>query len=240
MARPLQIVKDDETLDDLLCGDIRILQKRNGYRFSIDPILLANFIDIPNGSSIIDLGTGCGVIPILLAQKSKTISIFGVEVQKDMAEMAKRSVELNNLSGIIRIIHEDINNLRGLFKAESFDIVLSNPPYRKFDSGRINPHSQKAVARHEIMCSLHDILAVSRYLVRPKGKVCLIFPVVRLSDVISELKEAALEPKRLQIVYSNINSEGKLVLIEALKGGKAGLKIQRPLFTHDLTGNPNF
>lgn len=240
MVEPCQVVKDDETLDDLLCGNLKIIQKRYGYRFSIDAILLAGFIGVPEGESVIDLGTGCGVIPILIAHRTHAKSIVGVEVQKDLAEMANRSVELNGLSGRIKILHEDLNNLAGSFGPETFDMVVSNPPYRKARSGRINPDSQKAIARHEIKCSLQDILRVSRYLLKPRGKVCLIFPVVRFGDIMSQLRGTGLEPKRLQIVYPNMNSEAKLVLIEACKGGRAGLKVLEPLFTHGTNGNPNF
>lgn len=239
MEKPYQIIKDDETLDNLLVGDLKILQKRGGYRFSIDAILLANFVGVPKVESIIELGTGCGIIPILLAHRTKINRIVGVEIQKDMAEMASRSVGLNDLSKRITILHENINNLKGLFKAETFDIVFSNPPYRKVDSGRINPDYQKAIARHEIECSLQDTLTVARYLVKPKGKVYLIFPVVRLGDLMYNLRETMLEPKKLQIVYPNIKSQGKLVLVEASKGRGAGLKILEPLFTHDLNGDSN-
>ena len=226
MQKPYQVLKDGETLDNLLVGDLKIIQKRGGYRFSIDAILLANFVGVPKvDESIIDLGTGCGIIPILLAHRTKINRIVGVEIQKDMAEMASRSVGLNDLSKRITIIHENINNLKELFKAESFDIVLSNPPYRKVNSGRINPDYQKAIARHEIECSLQDILAVARYLLKPKGKVYLVFPAVRLGDLMYNLRENMLEAKKLQIVYPNIKSQGKLVLVEASKGRGAGLKI---------------
>lgn len=240
MQRKYQYVNDDETLDDLLDGDLKIIQKRDGYRFSIDAILLANFIATHKVESVIDLGTGCGIIPILLAHRSKINKIVGVEIQKDMAEMASRSVRLNNLSENIIIIHENINNLKELFKAESFDLVLSNPPYRKVNSGRINPDYQKAIARHEIECSLQDTLTVARYLLKPKGKVCVIFPAVRLGDLMYSLRETMLEPKKLQIVYPNTKSQGKLILVEASKGSGEGLKILEPIFTHDLNGNSNY
>jgi len=240
MQKPYQVIKDDETLDDLLDGDLKIIQKRGGYRFSIDAVLLANFVSAPKVESVIDLGTGCGIIPILLAHRTKINRIIGVEIQKDMADMASRSVSLNDLSKRITIIHENINNLKELFKAETFDVVFSNPPYRKVNSGRINPDYQKAIARHEIECSLQDILTVASYLVKPKGKVCLIFPAVRLGDLMYSLRKTMLEPKKLQIVYPNIKSQGKLVLVEASKGSGAELKILEPLFTHDLNGDPNF
>ena len=236
-------VKGDETLDDLLCGDLRVIQKKNGYRFSIDAVLLTNFIGgVPKGESIIDLGTGCGVIPILLAHKTGIKRIVGVEIQGDLADMAGRSIELNDLSQRIAIIHEDLNNLMGLFKAETFDMVVSNPPYQRVDSGRINPDPQKAIARHEIRCSLEDVLAVAEYLVRPKGRVYLTFPAARLADLMSGLNGSGLEAKRLQVVYSGRDPEGKLILLEASKGGGKGLKILKPLFTNDLNGkllNPN-
>jgi len=230
MEKPYQVIKDEETLDDLLGGDLRILQKRDGYRFSIDAILLANFVGVPKVESIIELGTGCGIIPILLAHRTEINRIVGVEIQKDMAEMASRSVGLNDLSKRITIIHENISNLKGLFKAETFDIVFSNPPYRKVDSGRINPDYQKAIARHEIECSLQETLTAAKYLVKPKGKAYLIFPVVRLGDLMYNLRETMLEPKKLQIVYPDIKSQGKLVLVEASKGRGGRVKNTRAPF----------
>ncbi|MFH1625676.1 MAG: tRNA1(Val) (adenine(37)-N6)-methyltransferase [Pseudomonadota bacterium] len=237
MAKYSQTIRDDETLDDLLRGDLKVLQKRDGYRFSIDAVLLANFVGSPKAESIIDLGTGCGIIPILLAHKTKQNRIVGVEVQSDLAEMATRSVELNNLSSRVTIINEDLTNLRQLFKAGTFDMVLSNPPYRKANSGRVNPHSQKAIARHEIKSSLQDIVEIAGYLLKPRGKVCLVFPVARLGELISSLRDTKLEPKKLQIVYPNLKSEGKLVLIEASKDGRVGLNILQPLISSDLHGD---
>lgn len=222
---------DDETLDDLLLGSLKIFQKREGYRFSQDAILLADFIGVPDGESIVDLGTGSGVIPLLLAHKTKISKIAGIEIQRDLAEMAGRSVAFNNLSSRISIIQEDLRNIADVFPPESFDIVLSNPPYRIADGGRISPHSQKAVAHHEIKCSLGDILKAASYLVRLMGKVYLIFPALRLPELICRLKEFNLEPKKLQIVYSGANSEGKRILVQASKGGGAGLTIMKPL--HD-------
>ena len=226
-------IHENETLDDLLEGNLKILQKRDGYRFSNDSILLADFVGIPQGNSIVDLGTGCGILPILMAHKTQMKMIVGVEIQKDLAEMAKRSVALNNFSGRVIVIREDIRNIKDLFSAESFDNVLSNPPYRRVSSGRISPHPQKAIACNEIQCSIGDVLKISSYLLRPKGKVYLIFPALRLSDLMCELKESNLEVKKLQIVYSGADSEGKRVLVEASKDGGGGLKILKPLFVHD-------
>ena len=240
MIQTHHITKDDETLDDILNGSVKLIQKKDGYRFSLDAILLTNFIGDLKGGSIIDLGTGCGIIPIILAYRTKVDKIVGVEVQKELADMAHRSVALNDLCGRITILHEDLNHLMEVFQAESFDMAVSNPPYGKVHCGRINPHSQKAIARHEIMCSLQDVLEVSRYLVKPRGKVYMVFPVRRLGDIISQHREIGLEPKKLQIVYPNTHSEGKLVFIEASKDGRSGLKVLRPLFTHDIHGRPNF
>jgi tRNA1Val (adenine37-N6)-methyltransferase len=226
----------DKTLDRLLSGSIKILQKRKGYRFSIDSILLANFIRLRRGQKIVDLGTGSGIIPILLGTKVKSTEIWGVEIQEDLAEMAKKNVEINHLSGRIHILQGDARNLVHRMESEGFDIVLTNPPYRRIRSGRLNLQSERAIARHEIMGSLTDMASAAYRLLKPKASFCVVYPAVRIADLITSMRESHLEPKRLRLVYPNIRKGAQLILFESTKGGGPGVEINPPLFIQDLNG----
>lgn len=229
-------LKDDETLDTIFNGKLKIIQKRHGYRFSIDAILLPGFLTSQEGETGVDLGTGSGIIPLILASKTRVKRIFGIEIQEDLAEMARRSVTLNHLEDRISIIHEDMKNLEGIFDPESIDWVTSNPPYYRMRSGRINPNLQKAIARHEIKGSLQDVINTSRYLLKPMGRIALIYSVERLADLFYWLRTYNLEPKRLRLVYSDSLSHAKFLLIEAIKGGGTELRIERPLYIYNQNG----
>ena len=224
------MVKDDETLDYIPESDIKIIQKSKGYRFSIDAILLANFINIPFQGKIIDLGTGSGIIPVILAKKVIAKEIIGIEIQKELADIAKRNVKLNNLEETIKIINNDFNNIKDIFDPQTIDLVLTNPPYRRLKSGRINPSYEKAIARHEIKASLDDILNITKYLLKPSGKFCIIYPAIRMVDLIYKLRNKGIEPKRIQIAYPDKHSSGRLILVEGIIGSKSEIEILPPLF----------
>jgi tRNA1Val (adenine37-N6)-methyltransferase len=226
----------DETLDHLLPGNIKILQKKKGYRFSIDSILLAHFVRLQEGQKVLDLGTGSGIIPIILATKVKTTEIWGVEIQEELADIAKRNIAMNNLQGCVHIVKGDARNLPDRIGSERFDIVLTNPPYRKIRSGRINPLREKAIARHEIKGSLTDMAKIAFRLLRPKASFYLVYPAVRAADLITYVRESHLEPKRLRLVHPNREKGAQLILVEASKGGGPGVEIHPPLFIHDLNG----
>jgi len=226
----------DETLDHLLPGNIKILQKKKGYRFSIDSILLAHFVRLQEGQKVLDLGTGSGIIPIILASKVKTTEIWGVEIQEELAEMAKRNIALNHLQGCVHIVKGDARDLEDHMGSERFDIVLTNPPYRKIRSGRINPLREKAIARHEIKGSLTDMAKIAFRMLRPKASFYLVYPAVRAVDLITHVRESHLEPKRLRLVHPNMEKGAQLILVEATKGGRPGVEIHQPLFIHDLNG----
>jgi tRNA1Val (adenine37-N6)-methyltransferase len=226
----------DETLDHLLPGNIKILQKKKGYRFSIDSILLAHFVRLQEGQKVLDLGTGSGIIPIILATKVKTTEIWGVEIQEELADIAKRNIAMNNLQGCVHIVKVDARNLPDRIGSERFDIVLTNPPYRKIRSGRINPLREKAIARHEIKGSLTDMAKIAFRLLRPKASFYLVYPAVRAADLITYVRESHLEPKRLRLVHPNREKGAQLILVEASKGGGPGVEIHPPLFIHDLNG----
>ncbi|HIC91328.1 MAG TPA: tRNA1(Val) (adenine(37)-N6)-methyltransferase [Syntrophaceae bacterium] len=229
-------LKGDETLDTIFNGRLKIIQKRHGYRFSIDAILLPGFFTPQEGETGVDLGTGSGIIPLILASKTRVKRIFGIEIQEDLVEMARRNVTLNHLEDKISIIHGDMKNLEGIFDPESIDWVTSNPPYYRMGSGRINPHLQKAIARHEIKGSLEDVINASRYLLKPMGKMALIYCVERLVDLFYWLRTYNLEPKRLRLVYSDSLSQARFLLVEAIKGSGTELKIERPLYVYKPEG----
>ncbi len=232
----------DETLDTFLNGKLHVLQKKKGYRFSVDSILLGRFSRVRKDDKVIDLGTGCGILPLLLSQTTKAHSFVGVEIQKGLAECAKKNVALNHLDGRISILDQDFRELKRTFPPGSFNVVLSNPPYRKHRSGRINPFLEKAVARHEIEGTLSDLISIASYLLPPKGRCYLIFPAVRTVDLLVALRGGKLEPKRLQFVHPRREAEAKFVLAESVKTSGVELKIMSPcvLDESDKTESPGF
>lgn len=223
----------DETLDTFSNGKLQIVQKKKGYRFSLDAILLSQFIRIRKHERVIDLGTGCGILPLLLSQTTKANILVGVEIQRGLADCAEKNVALNHLDGRISILKQDFRELKRTFPPGSFDVVLSNPPYRRYRTGRINPSTEKAVARHEIKGTLEDLISIASYLLPPKGRCYLIFPALRAVDLLVALRGGKLEPKRLQFVHPRIAEEAKFILIESIKDGGVELKIIDPLILHE-------
>jgi len=225
----------DETLEPFFNGRLHIIQKKKGYRFSVDPILLSQFVKIRKNERVIDLGTGCGVLLLLLSWNTNARSFVGVEIQKGLAECAKKNVALNHLEDRISILKQDFRKLRTVFPPGSFDVALSNPPYRKYQTGRVNPSTEKAIARHEIKGNLEDLISIASYLLPPKGRCYLIFPALRTVDLFAKLRDGKLEPKRIQFVYPRIGEEAKFVLAESLKASGVELKIMRPLILEEAS-----
>jgi tRNA1Val (adenine37-N6)-methyltransferase len=220
--------KADETVDTFLNGKLRIIQSQRGYRFSVDALLLAEFLSIRDEDLVIDLGAGSGIISLFLATKRKVGFIVGIELQKELVSQAQRNVALNELERKIAIIQGD---LRHLPLARGFaDVVVCNPPYRQQRSGRISPDESKAIARHEIAASLDAILAAAKALLKPGGRLTLIYPANRLTEVFTKMRKQGLEPKRLQIIFPDSASYAKLALIEGRLQGRSGLKILPPIF----------
>jgi tRNA1Val (adenine37-N6)-methyltransferase len=219
----------DETLDTFFNGKLQIVQKRKGYRFSLDAVLLSQFIQIRKNERVIDLGTGCGILPLVLSQTTKAHSFVGVEIQKGLAECAKKNVVLNHLEDRISILKEDFRKLKEVFPPGSFDVILSNPPYRKYRTGRINPSMEKAIARHEIKGTLEDLISLASYLLPSKGRCYLIFPALRTVDLLVSLRNGKLEPKRLQFVHPRSGEEAKFILTESIKSSGVELKLMAPL-----------
>ena len=225
-----------ETHDTLFGGKLRILQKRDGYRFSVDALLLARFAELRPKDRIIDLGTGCGIVPLLLVFRRKASRVIGVEIQPSLVDLARRNAALNRFASRINIWEKDWKELTGKRLRGAFDLVLSNPPYRKAGSGRTNPNQEKALARHEIKATLGDVLRAACHLLKDKGRLVMIYPASRAAELIQEMAGFHLEPKRLQFVHSREKDEARLVLAEALKEGHAQVKILPPLFLYDSEG----
>ena len=226
------ILNNNEKIEDLEDKRLKIIQAKDSYRFSVDSILLLNFIRLKNYENIIDLGTGSGIIPLLLFGKKKGLSIYGVEIQKDLADMARRSVELNKLQNGITIIQEDFRNLKNNFKNQQFDVVVSNPPYISMGQGKINPSINKAIARHEIKGDLEDMISVSNYLLKNKGRIYLIYRSAKLIKLVITLKRYDIEPKVIKLIYPRPGENANLVLLEGIKSGKEELKIEDPIFLY--------
>jgi tRNA1Val (adenine37-N6)-methyltransferase len=227
-----------ETCDTLFGGKIKVVQEKDGYRFSIDAILLASFVWLRRGERVIDLGTGVGVIPLILSKRGEGAEqIVGVEIQRRLAELAKRNILINGLKGLITIYQGDIRGLNNTFPPSFFDVVVTNPPYYRVSSGRINPRSQKAIARHEVTCNIDDILQIAYYLLKEGGRVFVIFPARRAITLLDSLRSATLEPKRLRWVHSREGEEAKFILTEAHKGGGEGVEVLPPLFVYSDMGS---
>ena len=221
------IVRPGERIDCFMDGRLKLIQSKDGYRFSIDAILLAEFVTIRQGDLVVDLGTGCGVIPLILLLTKLVGYAFGLEIQEELAGQAARNVLLNGFDDKMRVVLGDIKNPP--IAEESADVVTCNPPYRQIKSGRINPDPRRAIARHEIMVSIDNILHAARSVLRKKGRLALIYSSVRLADILVRMRRFNLEPKKIQIIYPDLNSGAKLVLVEAILGGRPGLKISPPI-----------
>ena len=218
-SRPSDIkLRSDECIDHFMEGRLRLIQSKDGYRFSIDAILLSEFVTVRPGEVVVDLGTGCGVILLTLLLTKPVGYAFGLEIQAELASQALRNAFLNGYEDKMKIILGDIKTLP--LAKRSADIVICNPPYRQARSGRINPDLRKAIARHEILASIDDILLAARGLLRKKGRLALIWPSVRLVDILVRLRRFNLEPKKIQINYPGLDSEAKIALIEASLGGR--------------------
>ena len=231
-------LKENERIDDLEYKGLKIIQNKDSFCFGIDSVLLSDFAkNIKNNSLVLDLGTGTGIIPILLCGKTDLKKVIGVEVQEKVAEMAKRSIKLNNLENRFEVINENILNLNKIYKKQTFDVVVTNPPYKKKNSGIINENKEKLISRHEIEANLEDFIKVSKDLLKDKGEFYMVHRPERLVDILSIMRKEKLEPKVLRMVYSNKNKEPKLVLIKGIKNAKPFLKVEKNLYIYDENGN---
>ena len=230
-------LKENERIDDLEYKGLKIIQNTEGFCFGIDAVLLSDFAkDIRNNSNVLDLGTGTGILSILLSAKTNLNKIYGIEFQEEVAEMAKRSVELNHLEDKVEIINKNIKDLEKTFEKNTFDAIVTNPPYKKMETGKENENEAKFISRHEVTADLNDFIKVSFDMLKDKGSLYMVHRPERLPEIIYKLKINKLEPKIIRFVHSNVEQEPKLVLIKAVKNANEFLKIEKPLFIYDKNG----
>ncbi len=227
---------EDLTIDTLFDGRIQISQNKNGYRFSVDPVILAHFVNPGPGSRLLDLGTGCGVIPLILAHRQADLRITGVELQTSLYRLAIENVSNNDMGGIIDIVQADMTDYPNTYSGELFDFVVTNPPYIKKNAGRINPDSERAIARHEIHITLIGIIRTASGLLHDKGEFAIIFPEGRLSELLTEMIAENLYPEKIRLVYTNKAGDAKLVLVSGRKNFRTPQMKESPLRIFDAYG----
>lgn len=230
-------IKNSERIDDLEFKGLKIIQDKKGFCFGIDSVLLSDFAkNLKKDSKVIDLGTGTGIINILLSGKTDASSFVGVEIQQDVAEMAERSIKLNYLEDKIKIINENITKLKNIYKPNSFDVVVTNPPYKKINTGVINNENKKIISRHEITASLQDFIHISSYLLKDYGEFYMVHRPERLVDIFSIMRLEKIEPKLIKFVYPNKNKKTNLVLIKGIKRENPFLEFDKNLYIYNDDG----
>ena len=229
-------LRPGERLDDLQIGGLELIQDPKKFCFGVDAVFLADFVRVRPGENVLDLGTGNGIIPVLLSAKTEARHITGLEIQADTAEMARRSVAHNHLEDRIDIVTGDIKEAAELFKPAFFDVITTNPPYMLADHGMRNPDDAKAIARHEVLCSLDDILRESMRLMQDKSRFYMIHRPFRLTEIMIKMHQYKIEPKRIRFVHPYIDKEPAMVLIEGVRGAKPRVTVEPPLIIYDRNG----
>ena len=229
-------LKEKERLDDLQRNGYQIIQNPEKFCFGMDAVLLSGFAKVKPGGTVLDLGTGTGIIPILLEAKTEASHLIGLEIQEESADMARRSVKLNDLSAKIDIVTGDIKEADKLFASASFDVITSNPPYMIDEHGLQNPDAPKAIARHEVLCTLEDVVGQAAKLLKPGGHFFMVHRPFRLAEIINVMIQYKLEPKRMQLVYPFVDKEPNMVLIEGVRGGKSRMTVEKPLIIYKEPG----
>lgn len=229
-------MKGEETIDELRRYGLQIIQPRHGYRFSVDPLLLCDFAGVTDGERLIDLGTGCGIMPLVLARRGEDVHAVGVEFQEPLVDLAVRNVRENGLADRIEILAEDITVLKRRFPVSSFDLVISNPPYRRRGTGRVSPRAGRDNARHESTATLADFLEAAKYLVKPAGRICFIYHPSRLAELLSEATALKLALLRLRMVHGTITAEARMVMVELVKGRGGAVTVLPPLLVYAEQG----
>lgn len=224
------------TEDTFFDGRIHVKQAENGYRFSLDAVILAWHVAPAANARVVDIGTGCGIIPLILACRHRTVTIEGLEIQPQLAALARENVTSNNMEHCITIHCEDIAQAVTKIPAGATDVVICNPPFRKSSAGRISPNPERAIARHEIKTTLTGIIAAARKLLRTSGELAAIYPASRLVDMISALRQAIIEPKLLRMIHSRADDPAKLFIIKGNKNGRPGITIPPPLIIYHNDG----
>jgi tRNA1Val (adenine37-N6)-methyltransferase len=225
-----------ETVTRLKLGELRLIQASKGYRFSLDPLLLVNFSKVREEDQVVDLGTGSGVIPLLLARLSPARQVLGIELQPELALRAEQNVALNQLQEKVRILRGDVRRIRELLPAAGTDLVVSNPPYRKLRTGRVAPQGERAAARHELAGGLADFVRAAAWLLKNGGRLALIFLAERLPELLAQMRDCGIEPKRLRMIHSRQAEPAKMFMVEGRKMGRPGLVIEAPLIIYQGAG----
>ncbi len=225
-------VKPFERLDDLQVKGYRIIQNPNKFCFGMDAVLLANFTRVKKGEKALDLGTGTGIIPILLEAKTQGESFTGLEIQEESADMARRSVAFNHLEDKVEVVTGDIKEASGIFGGASFDVITINPPYMIGGHGILNAADAKVIARHEVLCTLEDIIRESAKILKPGGRFYMVHRPFRLVEIFSKMCAYKIEPKRMRMVHPYIDKEPNMVLIEGRRGGNPRMTVERPLVVY--------
>lgn len=229
-------LKPEERLDDLQIKGYEIIQHPGKFCFGMDAVLLSNFAKVKKGEHVLDLGTGTGIIPILLTAKTEGERFVGLEIQPESADMARRSILHNHLEQKIEIVNGDIKEAANLFGGASFDVITTNPPYMIGQHGIANMSDTKAIARHEVLCTLDDILRQSAKVLRPGGKFYMVHRPFRLAEILSKMIAVGIEPKRMRMVHPFVDKEPNMVLIEGSRGGNSRMTVERPLIVYKEVG----
>ncbi len=229
-------LKENERLVDLERNGYRIIQNQKGFCFGIDAVLLSGFAEVKEGEQVLDLGTGTGILPILLEAKTKGKHFTGLEIQPESVDMARRSVSLNELEKKIDIVHGDIKEASGIFGGATFHVVTTNPPYMTEKHGVQNEADAKTIARHEILCNLEDVIREGAKVLKPKGRFYMVHRPRRLVDIISLMRSYRLEPKKIRMVHPFADKEANMVLIEGVKSGGPMMKVEPPLVVYEEPG----
>lgn len=231
-----KLLKPGERLDDLQRNGYHIIQDPERFCFGMDAVLLAGFADKAAGERLLDIGTGTGILPFLMEARTEIPHLFGLEIQQESADMARRSVRLNGLEDKIEIITGDVKEADGMFEAASFDVITCNPPYMIGQHGLQNAEQAKTIARHEVCCTFRDIAGMTAKLLKPGGHFYLVHRPFRLAEILVTLHEQKLEPKRMQLVYPFVDKEPNMVLIEAVRGGRPRMSVEKPLIVYQSQG----
>ena len=229
-------LRPGERLDDLQIGGLELIQDPKKFCFGVDAVFLSDFVRVRPGENVLDMGTGNGIIPVLLSAKTEARHITGLEIQEDTAEMARRSVTHNHLEDRIDIVTGDIKEAAELFKPAFFDVITTNPPYMLADHGMRNPDDAKAIARHEVLCSLDDILRESMRLMQDKSRFYMIHRPFRLTEIMIKMHQYKIEPKRIRFIHPYIDKEPVMVLVEGVRGAKPRVTVEPPLIIYDRNG----
>lgn len=227
-----ELVRPGERLDDLQIGGLELIQNPDGFCFGVDAVFLSDFVRVKPDETVLDMGTGNGIIPVLLSAKTRGRKFTGLEIQADTADMARRSVAYNHLEDRIEIVTGDIKEAAEIFKPAFFDVITTNPPYMLAEHGLRNPDSAKAIARHEVLCTLDDILRESMRLLQDKGRFYMIHRPFRLTEIMIKMSHYKIEPKRLQFIHPYIDKEPVLVLIEGVRGARSRVTVEPPIIIY--------